>query len=95
MEGDDGKKNNGVSEKPQSEESAESEALSERFNEDEQVKILKKEKDILKKQVEEKEEMIRKLKMVKMYRNKVCLSFNASPIIVHSEFILLHIYCWK
>ncbi|XP_066931393.1 swi5-dependent recombination DNA repair protein 1 homolog [Clytia hemisphaerica] len=67
MEGDDEKKNKGVSEKPQSEES---EALSERFNEDEQVKILKKEKEILKKQVEEKEEMIRKLKMVKMYRNK-------------------------
>ena len=51
------------------------ETLSERFNEDEQVKILKKEKDLLKKKMEEKEEMIRKLKMVKMYRNKVSVYF--------------------
>ena len=46
-------------------------SLSLQYGEDEQIKILKSEKNSLKKKLEEKEETLRKLKMVKLYRNKV------------------------
>ena len=48
-------------------------SLSTQYDEGEQMKILKNERNSLKKKLEEKEERLRKLKMVKLYRNKVTL----------------------
>ena len=48
-------------------------SISAQYNEDEQINILKNERNCLKKKLEKKEETLRKLKMVKLYRNKVCI----------------------
>jgi len=52
--------------------------ISEQFEECEQIKILQNERNRLKKSLEEKEETLRKLNMVKLYRNKVWDYFHMS-----------------
>lgn len=61
--------------------------LSLQYGEDEQIKILRSEQDSLKRDLGEKEETLRKLKMVKLYRSKVLILKNIIEIMFKARII--------